>query len=335
MRPFDANQLEVSLIKEENALRHQISKSMKLIWSYLKSYLRWFILGGTLFFLGKATKDHWQEVAAIRIDIAGWGWLAIALCVTLLAHTWAGWVWGWILWGLNQPVKSRWAIQIYLQTNIAKYLPGNVWHYYSRVGAVTATGASWGTASLSILLEPLLMAAAALIVTLVGLQQSRIYSQFSWHWQLLSLIAVLLAIHPRILNPVIQLFSRLKRQANSSNPVPVETLHIKQYPLVPLLGELGFLGLRGAGFLFTLLAFSSIATSQIPLLLGAFSFSWLLGLIVPGAPGGLGVFEATAIALLNQNFSPGLMLSTVTLYRLISILAEAIGAGLAWLDTNR
>jgi uncharacterized membrane protein YbhN (UPF0104 family) len=44
------------------------------------------------------------------------------------------------------------------------------------------------------------------------------------------------------------------------------------------------------------------------LLLGAFSLAWLLGLVVPGAPGGLGVFEATAIALLQQRFSGGLVI---------------------------
>ena len=44
------------------------------------------------------------------------------------------------------------------------------------------------------------------------------------------------------------------------------------------------------------------------------------------------MFEATAIALLGQQFSPGLILSVVALYRLISILAESIGAGFAYLQ---
>jgi glycosyltransferase 2 family protein len=72
--------------------------------------------------------------------------------------------------------------------------------------------------------------------------------------------------------------------------------------------------------------------SQIPLLLGAFSFAWLLGFIVPGAPGGLGVFEATAIAVLQHHFPSAVVISAIALYRLISILAETAGASLAWLD---
>jgi len=36
---------------------------------------------------------------------------------------------------------------------------------------------------------------------------------------------------------------------------------------------------------------------------------------------------------LSQSFS-GLVISAIALYRLVSILAEAAGAGLAWLDEN-
>ena len=87
----------------------------------MKQFFRWLILGGTLFFLVKALKDHWFEVTAIRIDAVGWAILAIATGVTLLAHIWAGWIWTWVLVELNQPVESSQFIQVYLKTNIAKY----------------------------------------------------------------------------------------------------------------------------------------------------------------------------------------------------------------------
>ena len=78
---------------------------------------------------------------------------------------------------------------------------------------------------------------------------------------------------------------------------------MSRYPLIPLVGELGFLLLRSGGFILTVYAIAPINFSQLPLIIGAFSFAWLLGLVIPGAPGGLGVFETTAIALL-QNFFP-------------------------------
>jgi uncharacterized membrane protein YbhN (UPF0104 family) len=311
---------------------------MQLTWSRLKPYCRWLILGGTLFFLAKALKDNWQEVAAIRIEAIGWATLAIALGITLLAHIWSGWVWTWMLDELNQPVVSSRFVQVYLKTNIAKYLPGNVWHYYGRIAAAKTAGIAASVATLSVLLEPLLMAAAALIVVLLGIQSVAININSRTNSQgllILVLAAVLLAVHPRFLNLVIRLFSRFKLKSNKSNAVDTSTFQVKRYPWRPLLGELGFIGLRGTGFLLTLLALTSVAMSQIPLLMAAFSLAWLLGLVIPGAPGGLGVFEATAIALLQQSFSPGLTIGAIALYRLISILAEAAGAGLAWLDEQR
>ena len=290
------------------------------------------ILGGTLFFLANALKDHWQEVAAIRIDAVGWATLAIAVGVTLLAHTWSGWVWTWILHELNQPVSSSQFIQIYLKTNIAKYLPGNVWHYYGRITAAKTAGVPAGAATLSVLLEPLLMAAAALAIVLLSIQSVARNSRVTLQGlSLLGLAAVLMAIHPWFLNVAIRFLGFLKLKATNSSTVDA-SVGLVRYPLRPLLGELGFLGLRGTGFLLTLLALKPLELSQIPLLLGAFSFAWLLGLVVPGAPGGIGVFEATALALLEQRFSPGLIISAIALYRLVSILAEAAGAGLAWLD---
>ncbi|MBD2388281.1 lysylphosphatidylglycerol synthase transmembrane domain-containing protein [Cylindrospermum sp. FACHB-282] len=308
----------------------------------MKQILRWLILGGTLFFLGKAVKDHWLEVTEIRIDDVGWAILAIATGVTLLAHTWAGWIWTWILRELNQPVPSSQFIQVYLKTNIAKYLPGNVWHYYGRIVAAKNASIPAGTATLSVLLEPLLMAAAALIIIdLFGSQvamasrppEAIANSNFAVQsLQFISLAVILCAVHPWFLNPVIRFLYRLKRQKSDTNTQPIISLTIERYPLRPLLGELIFLGLRGAGFILTIYALSPLNVSQIPLLLGAFSFAWLLGLIVPGAPGGLGVFEATAIALLQNRFPAALVISAIALYRLISILAETAGAVLAWLD---
>ena len=321
-----------------------------------KSLLRWLILGATLFFVGKVLKDNWQQVLAIRVSPIGWASLAIALGTTLLAHLSAGWVWSQILHDFRQPVPRGAIVQAYLKTTIAKYLPGNVWHYYGRIKAATAAGASASAATLSVLLEPLLMAAAALLLMVFCTQQ--IGAQYGLPilaLQWLILIGILSSVHPSVLNPVIRVLGRLKSgQPSPPTPVPSKRgtgdvlgigerdlgdesklappFQLEHYPLVPLLGELGFVILRGVGFLFTLLAVSPIAPETLPLLMGAFSLAWLLGLVVPGAPGGVGVFEATAIALLSQTYSPAVIVSGVALYRLVSVLAEVGGAGLVWLE---
>lgn len=48
-------------------------------------------------------------------------------------------------------------------------------------------------------------------------------------------------------------------------------------------------------------------------------------------PGGIGVFEAIAIALLGNVLQPGILLGAIGMYRLITILVTVLGAGIGWL----
>lgn len=104
----------------------------------LKPYLRWFVLGATVLFLLRTLHDHWQGVLSLRLAENGLVLLLAALTVTLAAHAWSGWVWSWLLRGLLRgagqeleelQIPKGWAIATYLRTNLAKYLPGNIWHF--------------------------------------------------------------------------------------------------------------------------------------------------------------------------------------------------------------
>ncbi|MDV2999678.1 MAG: hypothetical protein N5P05_001284 [Chroococcopsis gigantea SAG 12.99] len=207
-------------------------------------------------------------------------------------------------------------------TNLYKYLPGNVGHLYARIKAVNRRGVPIEIASLSVLLEPLLMAASALFITILSGQLGLIKTGSINLSHFLFLGIILMSCHPIILNGVIRGFRRLQKKELDGTSI------IRDYPFLPLGGEIIFVLLRGVGFLMIWQGFSNSNTAGLLSLLSAFSFAWLLGLIVPGAPGGLGVFEATMIALLDkQEFFPGTVLLSVGFYRVISILAEVLGAG--------
>ena len=304
---------------------------MRKVLAQIKPYLRWFILGGVLFFLLETVKDRFAEVAVVRVEGQDWLMLAIALTITIMAHVWSGWVWTWILAIFKQPLGVKQGIKVYLLTNIAKYSPGNIWHFYGRITTVANQGGSRSAATLSVLLEPLLMAAAALLIGIISssLDVSKVYAMKIFWLQLASLTAVLIGIQPRILNALLHRLSRSKNQADAmltaSFPIAAETVKLTKYPLLPFLGEIGFVIFRGIGFILTFVSLQSVTWQQIPQLFTAFSFAWLLGLVVPGAPGGLGVFEVTAYGLLDDSQFPA-EIAAVALYRLISILAEAIAA---------
>ena len=304
---------------------------------WLKPYLRWVILGGTLFFITKTLTDHWQEVTHIQLSEQSIFLLPAAFIITLAAHTWSGWVWHWILAIFQQPQTGWWTTPIYLKTNVAKYLPGNVWHFWGRIRALQATHTPISIAILAVVIEPLLMAVAALIwACLCG---NQIIGTHSRSVQLLILAGSLITIHPRIFNPILQTLSQAKSkaqiktqgfsQSQSRSHSSLQQSSLQAYPLKPLLGEMGFVGARSLGFITVIAALTPVTPAQIPTLIAAFSLAWLLGLIVPGAPGGIGVFEATAIPLLSGQFPVAVVLSGVAIYRLISVLAEVSAAGLA------
>ncbi|MEG4209657.1 lysylphosphatidylglycerol synthase domain-containing protein [Microcoleus sp. S13_B4] len=338
---------------------HRIQIFLNVAKSHLKPYLRYLILGGTFLFIAKAFLTHWREVANIQIRAESFPLLAIALGVTLLSLIFVGWVWMLILREFRQPVTAAWAIQVFLKTNIAKYLPGNIWHFWGRILEAKKAGIFPKAATLSVLLEPLLMASAGVLIGLIC------FDKFNGFLRLVGCVAILTAIHPRILNPIVLFVERLKLSKNNGENSEVgedrgerPTLRlestsninkktssvkskrqinwpIKRYPLVPLIGQMCFIGLRGCGFLLTVMVLTPVNFSNIPNLFGAFCFAFVVGLVVPGAPGGMGVFEATAIALLSDRFSTGIILSAVALYRIISILADVSGAALAKLDRQR
>lgn len=292
-----------------------------------KPFLKWLILGITLFFILATLKNNWQEVIEIRITNRGWLTLFLSLIVTMIAHVFSALVWQNILHILHCSLRGFKALRIYLITNIAKYLPGNVWHFYGRIDAVIKEGDSVAVATLSVLLEPLLMAAAALLIALISSSFGLIKTALNWQiltLQIIILTGVLTGIHPIIINPVLNKLNNSKGKA--------KLVILKQYPLIPLLGESIFLLLRGTGFLLVFCTLISVDFKTIPIILSVFSFAWLLGLIIPGAPGGMGVFEATAIATLDQiQFPEAKILSIVALFRIISILAELITAFISWL----
>jgi uncharacterized membrane protein YbhN (UPF0104 family) len=312
----------------------KLPPALKTTYKRIKPYLRWVILALTLSFILHTLRLNWQQVLTLRFTSYAIAELLLALGVTLSAHIWSGWVWYGIMHSLNAPVPQTWTIITYLKTNLGKYLPGNIWHFVGRIQFLREYGTPTGVAITGVVLEPLLMSVAALAIVLVSLPSTLI--------QLFILIAVLVALHPRILNPILKWLAQAKlKQADQLDAEPLEAAHLEQnasipklhrYPWRPLLGEVGFVMFRGLGFILCFMALYSLDFSDTWRLVGAFSFGWLLGLIVPGAPGGLGVFEATVLAVLTPQFPAAIVLGAVALYRLNSTLAELLGAGLAVLD---
>lgn len=307
-------------------------------WYIIKTIIYICLVIGIVLFLGQALYRHWQTFTSIRINLLVWSKFVIATGITLFAFIWTGWVWAWILHDLGHPVNNAWAIQIYLTTNIAKYFPSNLLHFYGRILAAKNESIPVNVASISIILDNFIMLSAGLIIGI-----SSIYDNSKWIIYL-GLISVLVAIHPVIFKVLVYQFSQLTHTLfKKQKKVNLKTASLKHYPWRPLIGEIGIITMRGLGFTLIVQSLVPIQIQDIPRLVSIFSFGWLLGLITPGAPGGLGVFELTVSRLMitpgiltnTQSIPYGLALGSVAFYRFMSIVAEVIGASLAWLDIKR
>ena len=292
--------------------------------------LRLWVGGGSLLLVAIALWTHGQEVLALAPDQRGWALLLLGLSLTVAAQWANGLAWWALLRWLQLPLPLVPMLLLFVRTNLLKYLPGGVWHQVSRVRLLRERGCSGRRALLSVLLEALLMVIAALCVIPLGGSQGGL--------ALVSPLA-LLVLRPRWLNPLLERLLRSKRrllrgdQDGADEPQSDGAFEpLVGAPWQPLLLEFPFLAFRFAGFACCVQTFSGAGAVGWGGWIAAFALAWSAGLVVPGAPGGLGVFELVLLARVADWVPEAEVLAVLVSYRLISVLSELLAAGGAELD---
>ena len=302
---------------------------------------RWVTLASAGFLLA-ALVAHGSQLLQLSLDGQGWCWLLLGVGLTLVSLLANGLAWAALLrWLGHGPAWSA-VVLLFLQSNLRKYLPGGIWHLVERWRALRASeadgapllvpgGLSVGQALLAVLLDPLLAAIAALALVPLGGWQNGL--------ALLCLLP-LLALRPRWLNPWLE---RLERQRllqwrsqgvvdGDPAALPAGQAGITGVPWPPLLAELVFVLLRFGGFACCVQAFDLGFNLPWGGWLAGFALAWTAGLVVPGAPGGLGVFEAVLLLRLSAAVPEAPLLAVAISYRLVSSLADLLAAATARAD---
>ena len=99
---------------------------------------------------------------------------------------------------------------------------------------------------------------------------------------------------------------------------------ISFFPARALLLEIGFVLSKFIAFYICLNTFYTSNTLNIIFLLVIFSLSWSIGLVVPSAPGGVGVFEACLLFFVGKNIPQNVIIVCLIYFRLISTSADLI-----------
>ncbi len=178
---------------------------------------------------------------------------------------------------------------VYATTQFAKYLPGNVGQYVGRHVLLRRWGFSHATLLVATLAEAGMLLMAATVIAATGLDRF-----FPGVWkpssvQLLVVEAILLVAGVLFLRAVARRHRRFRNLLPLESPawlIPVLPLHLFFFAIMALT---------------TMLPAHAIGMGarDVWLLPSVTAASWIAGFLVIGAPGGLGVREATFLVLLR------------------------------------
>ena len=236
-----------------------------------------------------------------------------------------------ILRDLAPTARFRASIWVWERSFAARYIPSGALTVAVRVVERERLGASRAQMLSATAYEHLVAVAAAAAVSLAA---------FASAGRKPPLIAIVVLIGVLVIavsaQPVVRWWER-RRQVSEQLPESV-LLRSPVLGAATLLGVCSWLVAGLAAWIFV----SSVAAGPTPAfayLLGAYTFAWLIGFVVPFAPSGLGVREATLIALLAPVVGGAAATALTVGLRLANVAGDflAIGAVEAahWFSSNR
>jgi uncharacterized membrane protein YbhN (UPF0104 family) len=287
----------------------------------LKTNIKWcgsFLVVVSLVYVGLALRDHLgnDSLAQLREFTLLQFLECIGLFVVCLLLGGAAWI--SIIKALGSPASTLLLWRAFLVSVVAKHLPGNVGHFLGRAAIINEEDSSIKRVSLSFVLESAILAAVACVIAFLGKPQfvRAAFTQMIDKHAYLSLFALAVFIVGGAL---------LFRTALTNFPIGRILQVLPTLVLSSLLVAFGFAALGLAAML--ALGDSPLGYTVITSL---FALSFVAGFLVPGAPGGIGVREATFVLLLPPELK-GQGAAAIIVLRFAQIIAELLllGMGLA------
>ena len=299
--------------------------SNKLYWEFLKKFnfgslKSIFFISSLLYFCIYFFKNFDQISFDFNLEKNGINlFLSFLFCVLSIYLN--AYAWKYIVKWFGKEFKSNNLVSFYVLTNILKYVPGGIWHFVERFNFLKKIS-NPQIALYSTLIEPFFMLSGSFLLASLGLIFSPLY---------FFLILPLVFLNRKLIYFILKRLGSLKgkvfevlRLPNLSDQFDERINIISFFPNRALLLEVGFVLFKFIGFYFCLNIFYPSNTLDIIFLLVIFSLSWSLGLVVPTAPGGVGVFEACLLFLIGRNIPQNAILVSLIYFRIISTSADLL-----------
>src|SRR5437773_8984456 len=285
-------------------------------------------------------KKNWAELTAYTFQLNPW-LLALAFLGFMLQELSYGLIWQTILIRLGSNFGLRTCLRIYLASEFVRYIPGNIWHVLTRILWVGKYGVSRPIALASMTVELITkLAAGALIFALsllfwgnFGAVGSLFRGSLAIVLGVVLFLALLIILHPRILNGLLNLALRLLKR----DPV-VLTLRYSDILFVTLAWCLSWFVAGCAFFVLVLALWPGTPLTALPICIGIYAIAWDFGFVTFITPSGLG-FRELAIGVLFALALPAVPASLVAiialLSRAVSTAAELLCVGAAYLSGGK
>lgn len=208
--------------------------------------------------------------------------------------------WQQVLAFLQIQVNTLWAIRTYGVSQLAKYVPGNIFQFAGRQAIGMAAGISGAPLFKSTAYELIILSMAGVLFGILIIPLL---------WDAASELTMLLCF----VTMIIAVGWGLSRYL-SHHLATAWRLHSS------------FLAISGMVFWGTLWMVSP--QHHLPVcattIFGAYVLAWLFGLVTPGAPAGVGVREAVLLFLLEKLILPGDLLLAIAVGRVVTVFGDFI-----------
>ena len=263
-----------------------------------------------------------------------WIALLVSFICFFLSNLFATTAWRTVTDPTSNHLKSfKLACSIWTISNVSKYLPGNLFHYICRYRFSKLVGVSSTSTSLGLIAEVFTVSVAALILALPALvtgsfEQSipgSVWNEANWfNTHVAVSLTILLVLILAICCYDRDIPAKIGRIVESSVQ---HFRHLGSKWVLSLLCCLCSFSLAGIAAC-AILYFNDSASVGLTFgpLTAAYAISFLLGYILPGAPGGLGVREVILVSLLSPLVGTMNAIALATTLRITSVAADLFSA---------
>lgn len=243
---------------------------------------------------------------------------AIVKCITvyLTGSAWAD----WLRFFAKGKIDTKGAMNAYLKANIGKYLPGNVMHYVERNLFATDLGISQKKLAFGTILEVAGLVGVALIVSVIVSANQLVETIryiFSDEYKNMLAIAIVLVI----LVICIVFFIFRKKLSSMISEYTVSDF-VKTVFIVLIKYALSLIALGAIMVILYAYMGGELDWNNASLIVSGYIIAWVLGFIIPGAPGGIGIRELVITILLGPVVGTETVLSLSVIHRLITIVGD-------------